>query len=160
MNRTTPLNTPRMIYHWKEEQKGIWSVISEFPYLLVVQSYGAVSATVQSLARLMHNYLCPEFALGLVVRGGGGDFCAPFWFCLSIYLSMYVCIYVSIIWKIQIFGKCRNFVSRSHFLFNFYSREQRDEIPALSKLIYLIKKASLVEYVDQKIFSRRYNIQD
>ncbi len=23
MNGTTPLNTPHMIYHWKEEQKGI-----------------------------------------------------------------------------------------------------------------------------------------
>ena len=22
MNGTTPLNTPRMIYHWKEERKG------------------------------------------------------------------------------------------------------------------------------------------
>ncbi len=67
MNGTTPLNTPRMIYHWKEERKGNLSVISEFPYLLGVRSYGAVSAIVWSLARLMHNYLCPEFVLGLVV---------------------------------------------------------------------------------------------
>jgi hypothetical protein len=50
----------------KRSKRGIWSVISEFPYLLGLWSYGAVSAIVRSLARLMHNYLCPEFALSLV----------------------------------------------------------------------------------------------
>jgi hypothetical protein len=30
--------------------------------------YGAVTDSVQSLASLTHNYLCPEFALSLVVK--------------------------------------------------------------------------------------------
>jgi hypothetical protein len=47
-------------------KRGIWSVISEFPYLLDVRSYGAVSAIVRSLARLMHTKKRPEFALSLV----------------------------------------------------------------------------------------------
>ncbi len=56
-----------------------------------------------------------------VVRGGGGDFWAPFWFCL--------CMYLSIVWKIQIFWKCQNFVSPSRdknweiFLSTYSTRE-------------------------------------
>ena len=45
------------------------SVISEWAYLIVLSRYGAISATVQSLASLAHNYLCPEFTLRLVPIG-------------------------------------------------------------------------------------------
>ncbi len=40
---------------------------SDGAYLIGLSRYGAISATVQSLASLAHNYLCPEFTLRLVV---------------------------------------------------------------------------------------------
>jgi len=43
-------------------------VSSEWAYLIGLSRYGAISATVQSLASLAHIYLCPEFTLRLVRR--------------------------------------------------------------------------------------------
>ena len=54
-------------------------------------------------------YAEPQHKLLFKVERGRG------WFFSSILdLSIYVCMYLCIVWKIQIFRKCRNFVSRSH----------------------------------------------